>query len=153
MGEGMQEKKVHKMPGGEKWRFGWPLSKGTESMVRCVIAGLALLGGLILGGSGASGFARAAELVFVEQPGCPYCRSWEAEIGDIYPKTDEAVRAPLRRVTLGSPALAAIATTQPVVLTPTFLLVEDGVELGRVTGYGGEDLFWWQVQVLMKALP
>jgi hypothetical protein len=28
------------------------------------------------------------------------------------------------------------------VFTPTFVLVEDGTEAGRIEGYPGEDFFW-----------
>ena len=31
----------------------------------------------------------AADLVMVEEPGCPWCARWTAEIGPIYPKTAE----------------------------------------------------------------
>ena len=29
-----------------------------------------------------------------------------------------------------------------VSFTPTFILVQDGVEVGRIEGYPGEDFFW-----------
>jgi len=29
-----------------------------------------------------------------------------------------------------------------VVFTPTFVLMGDGVEVGRMEGYAGEDFFW-----------
>jgi len=40
--------------------------------------------------------AWSAELVMLEQDGCVWCQKWHAEIGSIYPKTEEAARAPLR---------------------------------------------------------
>ncbi len=92
--------------------------------------------------------AVAAELVMVEEPGCPWCAKWERELGAIYPKTPEGRFAPLRKVQLhdlrqtGGPASLGIALERPVVFTPTFLLMEDGVELARIQGYPGEDFFW-----------
>ena len=38
---------------------------------------------------------RAAELVMFETPGCTWCAAWDAEIGRVYPLTDEGKAAPL----------------------------------------------------------
>ncbi|WP_233270452.1 thioredoxin domain-containing protein [Chachezhania sediminis] len=86
--------------------------------------------------------AQAAELVMVETQGCSWCARWTEEIGPIFPKTEESRRAPLRRVDIASLPGGDIALTRRVVYTPTFLLVEDGRELGRIEGYPGEDFFW-----------
>lgn len=84
--------------------------------------------------------ARAeVKLLMVEQPGCRYCIEWDNEIGPIYPKSQEGQFAPLRRVQREDPALKAF---KPVIYTPTFLVVRDGVEVGRVTGYAGKIFFW-----------
>jgi len=99
------------------------------------------------------GLAQAAELVMFESPGCHYCQQWIAEIGPIYPKTAESRRAPLRHVNLHEPRPEALRGFRAVSFTPTFVLVEDGAELGRITGYGGEDLFWFQLGALMQKLP
>ena len=85
--------------------------------------------------------AAAAELVMVEEPGCPWCARFIAEIGPIYPKTDEARRAPLVRIDIRE-ADRHIALERRVVFTPTFVLVEDGRELDRMEGYGGDEFFW-----------
>src|ERR1035437_9590844 len=37
-------------------------------------------------------------------------------------------------------------------LTPLFVLVDRGREIGRIRGYPGEDHFWGQLGVLMKKL-
>ncbi len=84
--------------------------------------------------------ALAAELVMVDEPGCPWCARWEAEIGPIYPKTEEARRAPLRRIDIREVA-RHVDVQSRVVYTPTFLLVEDGRELGRMEGYMGDEFF------------
>ena len=36
--------------------------------------------------------------------------------------------------------------------SPTFVLVEGGKEIGRITGYPGEDNFWWFLEELVKKL-
>lgn len=103
---------------------------------------------------GAAGLpAAAAELVMFESPTCSWCLRWHEEIGPIYPKTEESRRAPLRRVNLHDPWPADLKGLRAVSFTPTFVLVEDGEELGRITGYAGEDFFWYQLATVLTALP
>jgi thioredoxin-related protein len=96
--------------------------------------------------------ARAAELVMFEQTGCAWCEAFDREIAPIYGKTEEGLRAPLRRVDSSRavpPDLAFIETER---LTPLFVLVDRGREIGRIRGYPGEDHFWGLLGVLMKKL-
>jgi thioredoxin-related protein len=90
----------------------------------------------------ASPVAAKMTLVMVEQPGCVYCKRWDDEISAKYPLTDEGKAAPLQRIRLGAPMPDDFAEIAPVAFTPTFVLVEDGQEIGRIAGYPGEDFFW-----------
>ncbi len=85
--------------------------------------------------------AVTAELIMVEQPGCAWCAKWDREIAAIYPKTPEGQAAPLRRVDLRQQP-ADLTYARKVQFTPSFLLVENGVELARIEGYPGADFFW-----------
>ena len=86
--------------------------------------------------------AAAAELVMFEAAGCPYCARWNREIAPIYPKTAEGKRAPLRRVDIAGPRPADLTGIPNIVYTPTFVLLEDGKEIGRIVGYNGDEIFW-----------
>jgi len=97
--------------------------------------------------------AKAAELIMMEQKACHWCERWHAEIGPIYPKTDEGKRAPLRSVDIHQPLPDDLRGIQMERFTPSFVLVEDGVELGRIRGYPGDELFWWMLSDLMNKLP
>lgn len=92
--------------------------------------------------------ATAAELVMVEQSGCHYCAKWNAEISHIYPKTDEGEQAPLRRVDLRDLPSDLTFKSKPV-FTPTFVLMENGQELGRIEGYAGDEFFWFLLGQLL----
>lgn len=94
---------------------------------------------------------RAAELLMYEQPGCPWCRRWHEDVGAGYPKSAEGKQAPLRRVQLGDRP-AGLELKQSVTVTPTFILVEDGVELGRITGYPGADFFYGMLEPILGKL-
>jgi hypothetical protein len=95
----------------------------------------------------------ATELVMFDDPGCVWCRRWEAEIGPGYPRSVEGRQAPLRRVYVRDQANAGIALARPVTGTPTFVLVHEGEEVGRIPGYPGSDFFYPQLAELLRKLP
>lgn len=97
--------------------------------------------------------AMAAQLVMVEEAHCHWCARWNEEIGGIYDKTDEGKRAPLRRVEISDPLPDDITFTSRASFTPTFVLIEDGQEIGRIEGYPGEHFFWPLLGQLLEKLP
>ena len=112
------------------------------------IAGLALTAFLL--GTPAVADVR---LMMVEESGCPWCERWKAEIGPIYPKTVEGRIAPLTTVMIHDPLDADITLNSPPVYTPTFILLNDGYELGRIEGYQSDEFFWWFMETMIKNCP
>lgn len=109
---------------------------------------LALVGVLAL----IPGVALAAvELLMFEQPGCIYCARWDAEIAPEYPLTEEGKAAPLRRLQLRDPLPEGVSIVSHPIFTPTFILIRDGQETGRIEGYPGEDFFWPLLADMLKA--
>jgi hypothetical protein len=96
--------------------------------------------------------AEAAELVMFEQRGCPWCAAFDREIAPIYAKTPEGARAPLRRVDIAKPLPRDLAFVTVERMTPVFVLVDAGREIGRIRGYPGEDHFWGLLGELMARL-
>jgi hypothetical protein len=94
----------------------------------------------------------ATELLMFRRDGCPWCLAWTRELGPIYPKTDAGRRAPLRMVDIKRDR-PDIALKTPIIYTPTFVLAEQGREVGRIEGYGGDQFFWGQLENLMQQLP
>lgn len=99
------------------------------------------------------GLARAAEMVMLVQPGCPWCARFDAEIAPAWSKTPEGRRAPLRRVDITGPWPADLAGVPPERYTPTFILMHEGKEIGRLRGYPGDQFFWYLVDDLLAKLP
>jgi hypothetical protein len=95
--------------------------------------------------------ADAAELVMYRRDGCPWCAKWDGEIGPIYPKTDFSKRAPLRLINLDHDRDLPIAHGA-IRYTPTFVLVENAKEVGRIEGYPGDEFFWPRLSNLLEAL-
>lgn len=97
--------------------------------------------------------ARAAELVMFEQKGCVWCERWREQIGPVYPKTSEGKIAPLRQVDIDGEIPGDLAGIPVDRLTPTFVLVENGVEIDRLRGYPGDEFFWFLLDNMLKKLP
>lgn len=93
-----------------------------------------------------SGSQRTIELLMIDDPACHYCRKWDREVGGSYAKSAEGRRAPLLRVRRGAPQLRDF---DPVIYTPTFILVVRGSEVGRITGYPGRYYFWEELVALL----
>lgn len=126
---------------------------GTSSLLGRLAA--LVLGAVLLVGAGGqhpvSQEARAAagiRLIMVEEPGCRFCRKWDAEIAPGYRKSAEGRFAPLKRVRRGAPELEGLA---PIVFTPTFVVMRAGEELGRITGYPGADYFYPELRPILSA--
>jgi thioredoxin-related protein len=110
---------------------------------RMLLAGLASLPTI----AGTAAAPRGpVELLMFERQGCAWCIRWEREIAPVYTRTQEGRAAPLRRINVdnGAPSHAEVGSrlNATVLYTPTFVLVENGREIGRITGYAGPEQFW-----------
>ena len=122
-----------------------PKPRVQEYFIRLLLAGV-----MLIALAGAS--VRAAELIMFEQAGCAWCEAFDREIAPIYGKTAEGRRAPLRRVDIARPLPADLAFIEAERLTPLFVLIDQGREIGRIRGYPGEDHFWGLLGVLIDRL-
>lgn len=92
--------------------------------------------------------AETFELVMFERAGCPHCARWNREVAPAYPLTPEGRKAPLRRVAMEKGPAPGLAS--PVRFSPTFVLMKDGREVGRLTGYMDDAMFWGLFSRLLK---
>ena len=81
-------------------------------------------------------------LLMVEQRGCVYCARFDAQIAPGYAASTEGADAPLLRVDIDGPWPDGLAIGPRPVITPTFILLDHGTEVGRVEGYVGETYFY-----------
>jgi hypothetical protein len=110
---------------------------------------LILAAGLLTGAAGAV----AAELLMFDDPNCAWCRRWDAEVGPSYPHSPEGQLAPLRRLHIRDQASAGVSLASRINATPTFVLVHDGREIGRIVGHPGIDFFYPRLAELLDRLP
>lgn len=118
--------------------------------MRTAFVGLLLALSVLLGSAGS---LQAAELLMFEEPGCVWCRRWHAEVGPGYPRSSEGRLAPLRRIHISSQDFSGVLLDRRITATPTFVLVDEGREIGRITGYPGSDFFYGLLDELLRRLP
>jgi len=106
----------------------------------------------LLLGVGFEDASRAAELVVFESTMCEWCEVWQEEIGETYSKTSEARLATLRRIDIDDGIPGNLSNIANVQFTPTFVLVKDGKEIGRIVGYPGESFFWQLLSQLLNRI-
>lgn len=93
------------------------------------------------------------ELIVIEARGCPMCRLFRDEIAPAYRATARAERAPLRFVDVAHTDPATLNLASPVEIVPTVVLMRDGVELDRLVGYTGPEIFMRAVGVMLGEQP
>lgn len=87
-----------------------------------------------------SASARATELFAFEAPNCGPCKVFKREVLPVYADSPAGKVFPLWVVDMGSKVPFRLA--QPITFTPTFVWVENGVEVGRFAGYRTREQFF-----------
>ena len=83
------------------------------------------------------------QLIFITSKYCPFCKAWEQDIGSLYHRTTYAKKAPLRRIDITEVEFELPEMAENVVGTPTFLIFQNGREIGRIEGYQSAEMFFW----------
>lgn len=112
------------------------------------IASLAAAFGLWAGAAFAG-----TELLMFEEEGCVWCERWNSEVGVVYDRTDEGAAAPLRRADIRTAPPDGVTLKSAPRFSPTFVLLENGIEVGRIEGYPGQDFFWGMLGEMIRSLP
>lgn len=92
-----------------------------------------------LGATGRAPHPTGLELIAFEAPGCAYCPLFRRDVAPSYGSTRAGRAAPLRFVDLNDRAADSFRLSSPITVVPTLVLVQDGVEIGRISGYVGPD--------------
>ena len=92
------------------------------------------------------------KLLYFYSDTCAYCKAWENEIANIYLKTEFEDQFKLSFIDFSSNAdFEKYGISKIVKVTPTFIFVKDKTEVGRIEGYNGQELFWWQVDEIIRS--
>ena len=89
-------------------------------------------------------------LIMVTDKNCPYCQAWEREVGSVYPNTTLSIEYRLVRVELKRPLSKFNSLTKSVHGTPTFILMNNSLEIGRIEGFSDAEMFWWLLDDIVE---
>ena len=86
----------------------------------------------------------ATALIMITSSHCPWCDAFEEEVGVLYDKTGESGQFPIHRLDFFTKFPPHLAHLSAASVTPTFIVIRDHQEIGRIEGYPGDEMFWWR---------
>lgn len=95
--------------------------------------------------------AASLELVVVETQACGLCRLFRDTVVPAYRLSPRANDATMRFVDISMFNPADLELHEPIEIVPTVVLMREGRELGRITGYTGPELFMRAVVQLLQS--
>ena len=112
-----------------------PLSAAIASLLLCI-----------------PGLGKADELLYFYRHDCAACVKFQSEMGDIYERSYLAATVRLEPVLADGQDYVTSAGERINVqeLVPSFVLIKEGREVGRIQGYTLRSRFWLQLQALVK---
>lgn len=96
---------------------------------------------------------RGRALLMVEAPRCPFCAAFRREVLPGYATHPLGRTAPLTPVPIDGPWPDGLALARAPQASPTFILLENRVELGRFEGYDTPESFWRALDGLLAQAP
>ena len=92
----------------------------------------------------------AAELLVFEAKGCGYCFIFRRDVVPGYLRSPRARNVPMRFIDVNRVDLERLPLRKPLSILPTVVLMENGREVDRITGYMGPEPFFHMVSRLIK---
>lgn len=91
-----------------------------------------------------------AELLVFERKGCAYCFIFRRDVVPGYRQSPRARDIPMRFIDTETADLTRMHLRAPLTMLPTVVLMRNGREVGRISGYMGPEPFYHMVSRLMK---
>jgi len=98
-----------------------------------------------------------SELLMIHHPSCHYCKAFMREVVPTYNQTKQGKALPLHIMDVSNPENLAWVKEQMKLRnikgirgTPTFIIISNGKEVGRVVGYAGKDWFFERLDEAVK---
>lgn len=93
----------------------------------------------------------AAEIIMIEVEGCVYCKVFRRNVLPVYQDSPRGKEVPIRFVDYNTQAAAELPLNGPVTIVPTFVMMKDNREVGRLPGYVGRSEFLRAVTHMLSA--
>ncbi len=93
------------------------------------------------------------QLIVMEAPGCTYCKVFRRDILPSFATSERGKALPVRFLDVNDLERANLTLDSSVDMVPTFVLVQDRREVGRIAGYVGPAAFFQSIGHLLSTLP
>lgn len=122
-----------------------------------IVLGLALLVAPL--SSGSAGIDPSApvphygnlQLVVMEAEGCIYCTLFRRDVLPSYQVSERGKDMPVRFLDVNDVPKTGIELHSPIDILPTFVIIKDNRELGRIPGYVGPEDFFHSINYLLSS--
>ncbi len=91
----------------------------------------------------------SVEIVVLEVEGCLYCQIFRRDILPTYRASARAATVPMRFVDINELTATKLRLSAPVDVVPTAIVLQNGRELGRISGYVGPENFFRSIDYLL----
>ena len=92
------------------------------------------------------------ELIVFEVDGCDYCEVFRRDVLPQYKAAPVATRAPIRFVDINKVEIEKMSLRGSVTSVPTVVLMQDGREFDRITGYVGPSNFFHMIVYMLDRI-
>jgi thioredoxin-related protein len=93
------------------------------------------------------------ELVVIEADGCIFCQIFRSDVLPSYEASEQGKQMPAHFVDINDMEATHIEFKGAVDIVPTFIVVKDHHEVGRIPGYVGPENFFHSINYLLASAP
>ncbi len=93
------------------------------------------------------------ELIVMEAPGCTYCELFRRDVLPSYQASERAKDMPIRFLDINDATAEALGLDSAIDIVPTFVVLKDHKEVGRIPGYVGPEFFFHSINHLISSAP
>ncbi len=93
------------------------------------------------------------ELVVIEADGCIFCQIFRSDVLPSYEASEQGKQMPAHFVDINDMEATHIEFKAAVDIVPTFIVVKDHHEVGRIPGYVGPENFFHSINYLLASAP
>jgi thioredoxin-related protein len=97
--------------------------------------------------------ASELELIVMEAEGCTYCDIFRRDVLPSYQASERGKDVPIRFLDVNDQTAEALGLDSPVDIVPTFVVLKNHREVGRIPGYVGPEFFFHSINHLISSAP
>lgn len=91
------------------------------------------------------------QLVVMEAPGCIYCTIFRRDVLPSFEASEHGKDMPVRFVDVNDVEQSGLDLQSPIDILPTFVVVKNNHEVGRIPGYMGPEDFFHSINYLLSS--